>query len=212
MAGAPEDEPSQELARAINNLAALLAQKPERVSEAKDFYERAIALHDALTVKAPGNREYKLEMAKFSNNYAEVLRELAQLAAAQTSNDRALVVLDDLVRPAPSLGIELADAHNLRGRILQMQQDPKAWTAYRRSLDIYQDLEREGWRRSCRPTTSGSAIFSRNLASAQEGRTDADARRLLSNAVAFYRELGHAIGGSRRRRRGARGLGEPGSD
>ena len=41
-------------------------------------------------------------------------------------------------RPAPSLGIEQADAHNVRGRLLQAQDPRAALTQYRLALEIYE--------------------------------------------------------------------------
>jgi tetratricopeptide (TPR) repeat protein len=181
---------SQELARSYNNLAALLSRKDEGVPEAKRLYARAIALHEELVRKEPRNREYKSELAKFSDNYAELLRERGELAPAHDSNDRAINLIDDLVRPAPSLGIELADAHNLRGRILQSEGSADAPAAYRRSLEIYQQLAGGGQvvRLPAFHLRFGDLLL--NLASAQRERPRPEIKQILSDAVAFYTDAG----------------------
>jgi tetratricopeptide (TPR) repeat protein/energy-coupling factor transporter ATP-binding protein EcfA2 len=191
---------SQELARAYNNLAALLAQgarNEKTLEEARPFYERAIRIHEALTKSEPRNREYKFELAKFSDNYAELLRELADFGRAREYSSRALTLLDGLVRPAPSLGIEQADAHNLRGRILQSEGSPDAVTEYRAALKLFEDLA------STEDVTRLEAFHLRfgdllqNLASLSreaKNRQSDDGRRVLLEAVGYYVDLGRALG------------------
>ena len=92
--------------------------------------------------REPANRQYKLELAKFCNNDAETARVVRRLRPrAARRNDQALALLDDLLRPAPSLGIEHADAHNLRGRILASAGSPEAESAFRESLQLFDELD-----------------------------------------------------------------------
>ena len=78
-----------------------------------------MAIHEGLTAKEPGNREYAMELIKFYNNLSDVLRERGQLELAQQRNAQALERIESLARPAPSVGIERADSYNLRGRIAE---------------------------------------------------------------------------------------------
>ena len=105
----------QDLARASNNLASHIGDDPARVAEAQSLTARAIALHNQLLAKEPGNREYKLELAKFSDNLAFLQLGRGDITEAMKSNRRAQELLDDLVRPAPGLGIEHADARTIAG-------------------------------------------------------------------------------------------------
>lgn len=192
---------SQDLARAYNNLANLLAhgaQDHGGLQAARPFYERAIRTHEDLTARDPGNREFKFELATFSNNYSYLLRLLAAYEPAKENSSRALGLLDELVRPALSLGIEQADAHNLRGWILQSEGSPAAVTEYRQALTLFQSL-------ASTDETAGRPDFHRrygdlltNLAALRRERPNGDEpQRLLSDAVRSYIELG------RRERAGA---------
>ena len=76
---------AQELARVYNNLAVLLSQGAQDLAglqAARPYYERADPHASGPDARDPRNREFKFELAKFSNNYAELLRELGAVRAA----------------------------------------------------------------------------------------------------------------------------------
>ncbi len=191
---------AQELARAYNNLAALLAQGAQdgtALAAVRPLYEQAIGAHQVLVARDPGNREYKFELATFSNNYAELLRELGAYDVAKANSAVALRLLDELVRPAPSLGIEQADAHNLRGRILQSEGAPAALAEYRVALTQFQLLAIVD-DAAARPEFHlryGDLLMNLALLRAQRPADD-DARRLLLEAIRTYMSLGNAPGRS----------------
>jgi hypothetical protein len=134
---------SQELARVYNNLGSLIADDQRRLAEAQRLYERATQIHEALTKQEPENREYKVELAKFYNNLAGVLRESGQSDLAQQRNGQAFALIESLARPPASLSIEQADAHNLRGQILDVGGWREALNEYRQSLAIFRRLEKD---------------------------------------------------------------------
>jgi tetratricopeptide (TPR) repeat protein len=185
---------AQELSRVYNNLAVLLAQGAQDVAglqDAKPYYERAVRIHQDLVSRDPRNREYKLELAKFSNNYAEMLRELAEFGLARENSSRAIALLDELVRPAPSLGIEQADARNLRARILHSQGSPAAEAEYREALRLFQSLA------ATEDAARNPAFHQRytdlliNLSAFRRDRPNAEPpRRLLFDAVQSYVDYG----------------------
>ena len=131
-AATPSRTVTQDLARASNNLASLLDHVEARRSEAGPLYQRAVDLHETLVAQQPENREFKLELAKFSDNFADHLQALGRNDEAEKHNSRALDLLDDLSQPVPSTGIEHADGHTLRGRILEARSGPAAVEAYKR--------------------------------------------------------------------------------
>jgi tetratricopeptide (TPR) repeat protein/energy-coupling factor transporter ATP-binding protein EcfA2 len=195
LAATHADPPAaQELSRARNNLGTLLAMDPSRWDEVERLYEQAIAIHELLTAADPSNREYALELAKFDNNMADLLRERQQTAGALAQNDRALAILDTLSRPAMSVGIEQADSHTLRGRILESRNAKQAVDAYRQSYLIFEALER-------REHVAHPAGFQLrfvdllvNLAGFVEQRQAlTDARRLLIQATESYLRLAREI-------------------
>ena len=181
---------AQELARAYNNLGSLVGEDDARLAEAGELYGRAIAVHERLVRAAPDNRQYKLELAKFSNNDAEIARLSNDYARAMQRNGQALALLDDLLRPPPSLGIEHADAHNLRGRILASAGSPDAAGAYAEALDLFDEVDRD-------PASRGLAAFHLrfgdlllNLATLVRQSGSARSRALLTEAVTHY--IAHA--------------------
>ena len=180
----------QDLARAYNNLAALRAVDASGLMEAKSYYARAIALHQGLVREFSGNREYKSELAKFLNNDSDLRRELGEFDAARESNAQALGLIDDLVRPAPSLGIEQADAFSLRGHILEAEGSSDAAREYRRALDLFRDLEKGGGDRLPGFHVRFGDLLANLGSFASREPKNSEAQRLLDEAVGYYAELG----------------------
>jgi tetratricopeptide (TPR) repeat protein len=174
-----------------NNLANLLAPDVHNLDEARQLYERAISIHRGLVAKEPGNREYKLELAKFLNNHAAHVHAMGRIDAAIESNAGALALIDELALPAPSLGIEQADAHSLRGRIMHARSVSNATAEYRDALSLFQDLAAKGDVASRGDFHLRFGDLLLNLATLCRERQDADnARKVLSEAVDFYVALG----------------------
>jgi tetratricopeptide (TPR) repeat protein/energy-coupling factor transporter ATP-binding protein EcfA2 len=178
--------PSLEIARAYNNLASLIAADDQRLVEARALYEAAIRHDEELTRAEPANREYKLELAKYCDNLSDLLRQLDDNDLAQARSRQALDLLDLLALPALSLGIEQADAHNLRGQILQTRDVGAAVTEYQEALEIFEQLGKE-------PTARRSSSFHQRyddllLSLARFGRESRDAgiHRLLRRALTSY--------------------------
>jgi tetratricopeptide (TPR) repeat protein len=182
----------QELARTYNNLGSLVGADDARLLEAAPLYARAIAIHESLVKADPDNRQYKLELAKFSNNDADAARVAAAYDRASSRNAQALALLDDLLRPAPSLGIEHADAYSLRGRILASAGSADAEAAYRESLDLFAALGRDPATRLLAAYHQRFGDLLLNLAAlVREGGSDR-AHRLLGDAVTQYIAHGNA--------------------
>jgi tetratricopeptide (TPR) repeat protein len=100
-AGNNNPPPLQDLARVYNNLANLLGHE-KRMPEAAQLYERAIAIHEGLCKKEPGNREYKMELAQFYDNMAILLLNENQMEPAKQRNQQALTLFEELATPASS--------------------------------------------------------------------------------------------------------------
>ena len=191
--------PAQELARAFNNLASLLASDARTAGEAERLYEQRHPDSRAADRRRAGNREYKLELAKFSNNLADLLARARQTSSrARSSNDHALGLLDDLVRPAPSLGIEQADAHNLRGGSCSRAERLTRSTAYREALRAVRSARAARGRRPSLPD-----FMSRFVRSSREPggvRRDSarapDARAVAARTACVLREFGREIAAS----------------
>jgi len=184
--GVTNPSAAQELGRAYNNLASLVAAEDGRLGEARELYSRAIAIHEGLTAKDPSNRESAMELVQFYNNDADVLRELGEIDSASRRSAQALEGIERLARPAPSVGIERADSLNLRGRIAQTRSIPEALALYRQSFEMYQRVE-DGQARQLPEFHQRLGDLLVNVAAlVMENRRSVDAGRLLSQVLAFY--------------------------
>jgi tetratricopeptide (TPR) repeat protein len=128
----------QELARAFNNLGLLLMQR-NRLAEARAYYEQAIEIHEQLAAADPDDREVQFELAKFYNNLGILLQENDALQLARQRSDQALRTFAALARTAPSLDMEMAHGHHLRGRILQGLGE-SAEEEYRTAVGMFEEL------------------------------------------------------------------------
>ena len=117
------------------------AQDDAGLRAARPFYERAIGTHEDLTARDPRNREFKFELAKFSNNYAgAAARDRRVRAGEGTEHPRA--------RPAGRAGAAGAVARHRAGRRAQPARphicspsgSPEAVGEYRQSLSLFQAL------------------------------------------------------------------------
>jgi hypothetical protein len=176
---------SQELARVFNNLGNLLTSAA--TGEARPLQERAVAIHEALSGRYPENREYRVELAQFHTNLADTFREDGYTDLALRHSGRALTLLRALARPAPSLAIDEADAHNLRGWILEERDWRQAIEEYRTALEQYRRLVDDdlAWRLQPLHRRFGDLLHNLTYLSARPA-SPADARLLLDDALSTY--------------------------
>lgn len=133
------DRALQDRGRAANNLAAVL--DAGGAADARAFYELAVGGHEKLVADNPEHREYQLELATFSNNFAVFLQQQGDAAGASLRSGRAIDLITALSRPAPSLAIERADAHTLRGMILEARNAAESDAAYERALALFAEIQ-----------------------------------------------------------------------
>ena len=100
--------------------------------------------------------------------------------------------LDALALPAPSLGIEQADAHNLRAQILQASDPRAAVTEYEEALHIFEKLGKDSTARHSTAFHQRYDDLLFGLVRLSQQRPDAGARALLKRAVTGYLELAQA--------------------
>jgi tetratricopeptide (TPR) repeat protein/energy-coupling factor transporter ATP-binding protein EcfA2 len=178
---------AQELSRTFNNLASLLAGRDHPLTEVERLYTLAVQTHEELVGSERANREYRFELSKFYNNLSYVQREQGLTDRARESNDRARELLEELAKPAPSLGIEQADAVNLRARILESRGWREALPEYERSLGMFERLERDPEAHAQPEFHLRFGDLLGNLVElAQRNQGVAEARQLLTRAVMPY--------------------------
>ncbi|MQA30753.1 MAG: hypothetical protein GEU82_13105 [Luteitalea sp.] len=99
--------------------------------------------------------------------------------------------MNELAGPAPSLGIEQADAHNLRGRILQSERSAAAVTEYRQAFTLFQALAGSDEAAGRPDFHLRYADLLSNLAALRRERpNDNEPRQLLSDALTSYIAFG----------------------
>ncbi len=129
-----EPPPSQELARAYNDLATLI-RRENRTDEARALYEQAIQIAERLRARDPQNREYWYELAQYCDNSARLLQALNQLPAAEIRSRQALGIIKELASPSAALILEQLRIMQLQSDILVSEGSPDA--------QLESDLERE---------------------------------------------------------------------
>jgi hypothetical protein len=150
-----------------------------------------------LSIRDPGNREYKLELATYCSNLAALLHDRQQFAAADRWSRRALDLIEGLARVAPSLAVARADAHSLRGMILEPQNALDAEREYAAAVDLFDQLHNDQnlIRLPAFLQRFGDLLI--NLAVFPHDPADAGrARQLLTRAVGLYVEVGTRIAAS----------------
>jgi hypothetical protein len=140
---ATDPSTAEELARVYNNLGNLLRAKGKTswADATKDFTS-AIST-DATVVKSnPTIPEYKLELAYYYDDFALLLMDENQLDQAQENNLLTLNLIEDLAAPAPSLGIELANVHNVRAQIMEEKDPKEAMANCQQSMEILNQVKK----------------------------------------------------------------------
>ena len=181
------DRSARELARAYNNLGALLSLDPERSGEVVTLWEKAISIYERLVIKDPGDRHTKLALAILCNNLAALLNDRGRAAEANRRSRMALGLIESLSRATPSLAIARAGAHNLRGMILQADDPSEAAAEYEEALDLFEQLQTDHDLHRLPEFHLRLGDLLLNLATFPKITRDvANARRLLTEAVKLY--------------------------
>jgi tetratricopeptide (TPR) repeat protein len=182
----------QDLGRAYNNLAALYDMQGR--AEARTYYERAIATYEKLVADHPANMEYQGELALLSNNLAYRLHALGATAEALVHSQRAVDLLTTLAQPPPSLAIDRADAHTLRGTILEAVSAARATEAYAEAIRHFENL---GASTAAIRIPNFHVRFGEllvNLAILAKGRTASErSRQLLARGLDEYSRVASTI-------------------
>jgi tetratricopeptide (TPR) repeat protein len=130
-------EPSQELARAYNNLANITRRNDP--PKALEVYQEAISLAEALHRKQPDNRQYRLELAQYYDNLAMVLFYQKRFDLAGEKNHQAVDLIEGLTNPGPLLSRTWATSLLLHYEILAAQE-PQVGNHSERLLEILRQL------------------------------------------------------------------------
>jgi tetratricopeptide (TPR) repeat protein len=131
---------AQGLSRALNNLAGVMTLDEGRMAEALPLYREAITVHEGLVAGDPDNREFRLELAKFSNNLAGILLDQGESGEAERYSSRAIELIEGMSRLPPGLSLERADARTLRGLILQELNPADALAEFRLAVDHFEAI------------------------------------------------------------------------
>jgi tetratricopeptide (TPR) repeat protein len=134
---------AQDLARTDNDLANLYAKNGNN-SDARQLYDRAIAIGEQLTAEKKDKREYKFELAQYYDNEARLLMKTGDEALAAEQNHNALDLIEELTTPSQEIGLEQAKILELRIRILLKQGSPDALKEAEQERELMERLESGG--------------------------------------------------------------------
>jgi tetratricopeptide (TPR) repeat protein len=132
-------EPSQELARAYNNLANIT--RLNNPQAALGLYQQAIRLAEALNQRQPDNRQYRLELVQYYNNLAIVLFFLNEFDLAKEKNHQAVDLIEGLTNPGPLLSRKWATSMQFHYEILEAEKAKVADYSPDRLLEVLRKLE-----------------------------------------------------------------------
>ena len=186
-----DPESRRALAHTYNNLAILL-ESQNQPDQARPYYEQGIGIQEALHASEPANRDYTFELAKFYNNLAMLLEGRREYELSLQYNGQATLLFEELARPALVYTIELAQAHTLRGRTLQVQGSrADAEKEYRQAIAMFarlapSDAARE---RADFHTRYGEALFQLGALLRQE-KNPLGAREAFLQAVEQHAAAG----------------------
>ena len=133
-------DPAQDLARVYNDHA-IVASSAGQTAEAQNLYEKAIAFAEQLVKKKPENREYKMELAKYSSSEARMLAAADQLQLAEIRSRRALELVEQLAAPSPTLSTKMAENLQLRAELLQSENPEEAKALTDRAFDLLNKVD-----------------------------------------------------------------------
>ncbi len=188
---ASSDRAAQELARAYNNLGTLIDQTSrDRAAEVQALWERAIGIDERLSALDSTNREYKLELAYYCTNLAVLLSSRGDVDEADRRSRQAVDLIESLAGVTPSLAILRADAHSLRGMILEREDGARAEAEYATALSLFEQIGNDEHARRAPAFYERFADLLLNLADFPGSRSDAArARQLLAKAGGAYADL-----------------------
>jgi tetratricopeptide (TPR) repeat protein len=181
----------RELAWSYNNLGKLLAATANP-TDAEKNYRQAIAIAEELTGLEPGRRQYRRELATYFNNLANLYFQERDPDNAQDPSRRALDILEELSAPAPLLRVELANAYNTLGAILDSRGlKAEAQEAFENSVTLFEKLQEESNDFPREPVfldRFGNSLL--GLGKLQfDGRRFPNANQQLCRATSYHREL-----------------------
>jgi tetratricopeptide (TPR) repeat protein len=151
-----------------NRLAGILHRRAElashlgHASQAENLYLRALAVLDRLISDQPSNAVYKSGGAGISRLLGELMIEDGRLADSEKLISRSLDALKEAQAKYPKTvgyGEEAASAWLSMGRVYQATERPeKAAEAFRRSIQLYEQLSLERPERTLYQTTLASLL------------------------------------------------------
>ncbi len=174
----------QELDRVYNDRAILLNQLG-RGPEAEALFRQAIASHEGLLKTSPDNRDYQLELNDFCENLALLYRRTKRFLLAEQWWRESHQQVENLVRPAPSLGIMMAKSYVVHGSILRDEGErAKAADEYQKAIQMLAGIDPRqlGSGTVLYHLTYGEALDELARSRLMEGDS-ADAVPLLSSAI-----------------------------
>jgi tetratricopeptide (TPR) repeat protein len=143
----------QDLANSYNWMGELRRDSRGSLADAESYYQRALDLQQRLVDEDPGEPDYRRELARSHSNLGLVKMDTDRFDEAGNDFDRAVDLLEHLLRESPKNDVrhELARTLTNRGVFRRTHKRPEdAEADYRWAITLLQDVRRSGrFRVSC---------------------------------------------------------------
>lgn len=135
-----QTEAGWDLARAYNDRANYFYYDLQQNPPAKDDYVQATTIGGNLNKSGNGAPDYKLELAKYFDNLAELLRSMDDNSDAQAAASQAQALITGLSMATTSVNLEQVKIYTMLGLMAETGNRQKAADNYKSSLNTLEEI------------------------------------------------------------------------
>jgi tetratricopeptide (TPR) repeat protein/energy-coupling factor transporter ATP-binding protein EcfA2 len=135
-----QTEAGWDLARACNDRANYFYYDLQQNSPAKDDYVQAATIGGNLNKDGNASPDYKLELAKYFDNLAELLNSMDDISDAQSAANQAQSLITGLSMATTSVNLEQVKIFAMLGSMVEPSNRQKAAEQYKSSINTLEEI------------------------------------------------------------------------
>jgi tetratricopeptide (TPR) repeat protein len=135
-----QTEAGWDLARAYNDRANYFYYDLQEDPQAKDDYVQATTIGGDLNNNGNGSPDYQLELAKYFDNLAELLKSMDDISDAQSAANKAQTLISSLSMATASVNLEQVKIFTMLGLMAEPGNRQKAANFYRNSVNTIEEI------------------------------------------------------------------------
>jgi tetratricopeptide (TPR) repeat protein len=139
-ADSTQTEVAWDLARAYNDRANFYYDDQKQNSQAKDDYIQATTIGANLKKNGNGSPDYELELAKYFDNLAEVLKSMDNLKGAQSALNESQALITGLSMATASVNLEQVKIYTMLGLMVEPGNRQKAADLFKSSMNTLEEI------------------------------------------------------------------------